>query len=443
MTLRYLFVDFNSFFASVEQFDEPALRGRPVAVVPVASQGTCCIAASYQAKALGIKTGTGVREALQRCPELVLRLARPERYVAMHHELMALIGRCIPHETPASIDEVACPLLLNEQPEAIARGIAGQIKDALRIGYADAITCSIGIAPNRFLAKTAADMQKPDGLTVLHARQLPQALHGLELGELCGIGPSMHKRLQAAGIHQTRQLCAASPRQLKAIWGGIGGERFWADLHGIDTPPRRSQTSSIGHSHVLGPELRSLPGARAVAGKLLSKAAMRLRRGGWKATALHLNVRLLGREQRLENSCRFTALDDSQQLLQLLWQLLEPLPQLASRRHPPLAISVALTGLEAAAGQACDLFEGPQQHRQRALNQVLDAINQRYGNNTLYFAALQPAITAGAAPMRIPFSVIPDVAAESDAQQHPLWLQARNRFNAIAQASHSQRLDAP
>lgn len=441
MTLRYLFVDFNSYFASVEQFDEPALRGRPVAVLPVASEGTCCIAASYQAKAFGVKTGTGVREALQRCPDIVFRLARPDRYVALHHALMELIGRCIPHEAPASIDEVACALLLNEQSEEKARAIAGQIKAALRRDYGDAITCSIGIAPNRFLAKTAADMRKPDGLTVLPAAGLPQALYGLQLHELCGVGPSMQQRLVAAGIHTTAQLCAASQRQLKAIWGGIGGERFWADLHGIDTPPRRSNTSSIGHSHVLGPGLRSLPGARAVAAKLLTKAAMRLRRGGWKATALHLNVRLLGREQRLETACRFAAIDDSRQLLQLLWQLLAPLPGMASRAHPPLAISVALSGLQAGSGHSDDLFEDHQQRRRRALNQVLDAINQRYGNNTLYFGALQPAIAAGAAPMRIPFSVIPDVAAEADAHQHPLWLQANNRFKVIAQARHQGRLD--
>jgi len=441
MTLRYLFVDFNSYFASVEQFDDESLRGRPVAVIPVASEGTCCIAASYQAKAFGVKTGTSVAEARQRCPDIVFRLARPDRYVGLHHELMDLIGRCIPHETPASIDEVACPLMLNEQSEDQARHIAGQIKAALHQVYGDALTCSIGIAPNRYLAKTAADMHKPDGLTVLHAADLPQALHGLQLHDLCGVGPSMQQRLVAAGIATTAQLCAASPRHLKAIWGGIGGERFWADLHGVDTPPRRSNTASIGHSHVLGPELRHLPGARAVAGKLLTKAAMRLRRGGWLATSLHLNVRLLGQEQRLETSCRFAAIDDSQQLLRLLWQLLAPLPAMAGKRHPPLSISVTLGGLQAASGHAGDLFQDRRQRRQRALNQVLDAINQRYGNNTLYFGALQPAIAAGAAPMRIPFSVIPDVAAERDAHQHPLWLQAHNRFNVLAQANHQRRLD--
>lgn len=440
MTLRYLFVDFNSYFASVEQLDEPALRGRPVAVIPVASEGTCCIAASYQAKAFGVKTGTGVRQARQRCPDIVFRLARPERYIALHHELMALIGQCIPHETPASIDEVACPLLLNERSEAAARRIAGQIKDALRQRYGSALTCSIGIAPNRFLAKTAADMHKPDGLTVLQQHDLPQALHPLSLNELCGIGPSMHRRLLAAGIDTTAQLCAASPRQLKAIWGGIGGERFWADLHGVDSPLRHSTTRSIGHSHVLGPELRCLAGARVVAGKLLAKAAMRLRRGGWKATQLQLTVRLLGREQGLQTQCRFAAIDDSQQLLHLLWQLLAPLPDRLGKADCPVAIAVVLSGLEAAGMHADELFDDPQQRRRRSLNQVLDAVNQRYGNNTLYFGALQAAIATGAAPLRIPFQVIPDVSTQGEARPLPRR-RADGRCSTPARAGSLRRLD--
>lgn len=445
MTLRYLFVDFNSYFASVEQYDAPELIGRPVAVIPVDTDSTCCLAASYEAKALGIKTGTGVREALQRCPELVLRLARPARYITLHHALMELIGDCIPHEIPSSVDEVACRLLANEcQPEQ-ARAIARRIKQALcDHGYSPAIRCSIGIASNRFLAKTASDMHKPDGLTVLEAHDLPQALYRLSPGDLCGLGPSMQQRLRAAGIDTVQQLCAASPRQLKAIWGGIGGEQFWADLHGIDRPLRASRTASVGHSHVLGPELRSVAGARAVACKLLAKAAMRLRRGGWMATSLQANVRFVGREERLEASRRFAALDDSSQLLQLLQQMLTPMQALASgHRHRPLSVSVTLGGLVERAAEPPSLFDDRRQQRQRALNQVLDGINQRYGNNTLYFGAMAAALAAGAAPLRIPFSVIPDVAGETDVEQHPLWQQARNRFNVQAEAAHRQRrLDA-
>ncbi len=147
MTLRYLFVDFNSYFASVEQLDEPALRGRPVAVILVASEGTCCIAASYQAKAFGVKTGTGVREAREKCPGIVLVLARPARYIEIHAQLMRAIEDCIPHGKPASIDEVPCWLIGRERRRDNAVAIARNIKQRLlELGFSPAINCSIGIA---------------------------------------------------------------------------------------------------------------------------------------------------------------------------------------------------------------------------------------------------------------------------------------------------------
>ena len=258
MTLRCLYVDFNSYFASVEQYDTPGLRGRPVVVAPVMADSTCCLAASYEAKAHGIRTGTGIGEARRRCPGVVVRLARPARYVELHHELMDLIESCAHHDEPGSIDEVACRLIGQERERGNAEAIARRIKQALvERNYSPAIRCSIGIAPNAFLAKTAADMRKPDGLTVIEQADLPHALHGLALTDLCGIGPSMETRLRQAGIHTVERLCAAPPRELRAIWGGIEGERYWAGLHGIALPARATSTGSIGHSHVLGPALRS------------------------------------------------------------------------------------------------------------------------------------------------------------------------------------------
>ncbi|HEV2608362.1 MAG TPA: hypothetical protein VGT79_10320 [Xanthomonadaceae bacterium] len=158
MTLRCLFVDFDSCFASVEQYDDPRLRGRPVGVVPVVADSTCCLAASYEAKAVGVKTGTGVREAREKCPEIRLVLARPARYIELHHLLMRAIEDCIPHAKPLSVDEVPCYLIgrerKSENAEAIARSINQRLVD---LGFSPAINCSIGIAPNRFLAKTASD----------------------------------------------------------------------------------------------------------------------------------------------------------------------------------------------------------------------------------------------------------------------------------------------
>jgi len=285
MALRCLFVDFNSYFASVEQYDEPRLRGQPVGVVPVLAPTTCCIAASIEAKQFGVTTGTPVWEAVGRCPEIKLVEARPARYVELHHELMEIIQGCIPYGKAESIDEVPCYLIGRERQRARAEAIAGEIKQALRDrGFSPAIRCSIGIAPNRFLAKTASDMVKPDGLTVIEQHELPGKLHALNLRELCGIGSSMECRLHEAGIHTTEQLCAATREHLRAAWGSIEGERYWLQLRGFDLPDRKTTRGSIGHSHVLGPELRSFPGARTVLFKLLAKAAMRLRHEGYLAS---------------------------------------------------------------------------------------------------------------------------------------------------------------
>ncbi|MET0582826.1 MAG: hypothetical protein ABWZ08_12775 [Pseudoxanthomonas sp.] len=444
MTLRCLFVDFDSYFASVEQFDHAHLRGQPVGVIPVDAEGTCCIAASHEAKRFGVKTGTSVRDAREQCPDIQLVLARPARYVEVHQQLMDAIQECIPHQKPESIDEVPCRLMGRERErgnaEAIARGIKRRLVER---GFDHSIHCSIGIAPNQYLAKTASDMEKPNGLTVIELADLPDILYPLELRDLCGIGPSMETRLRQAGIHTVRQLCAATPRQLRAVWGSVEGERFWAGLHGVDLPARATQTSSIGHSHVLGPELRTPDGARSVAFKLLAKAAMRLRDKQYLAGALHAHVRFLGQEQRLDVMRQFAPIDDTRELLRQLGEMLEPLAQRPRKPrrdpHPPLSIAVTLSGLQPRGAESGSLFESP---RESALNGVLDRINQRYGNNKLYFGAMQQALMHNAAPMRIPFSVVPDIAREEEAD-HELWLQAKNRFNRQAEETHRQQSSKP
>ncbi len=285
VTLRCLFVDFNSYFASVEQQDEPRLRGRPVGVVPVLAPTTCCIAASIEAKQHGVRTGIAVWEALKKCPDIMLVEARPARYVELHHQLMNAIQDCIPHDKPASIDEVPCWLIGRERKRGNAEDIARAIKRRITDEF-EWIRCYIGIAPNKFLAKTASDMQKPDGLTVIEQDDLPHALHDLELRGLCGIGPSMERRLLAAGITNVPKLCGAPREYLRAAWGSVEGERFWLQLRGFDVPERKTTRGSIGHSHVLGPELRNFAGMRSVLFKMLAKAAMRMRHDRFLAAGL-------------------------------------------------------------------------------------------------------------------------------------------------------------
>ncbi len=436
MTLRSLFVDFNSYFASVEQEVQPALRGRPLAVVPVAAETTCCIAASYEAKAFGIGTGTLVAEARALCPGLVLCVARPALYVEWHHRLLAAIGRVLPIARVGSIDEVACELIGRERQRAHAEQLALQIKAEIA-REATAIRCSIGIAANDFLAKTAADMRKPDGLTVIEQADLPQALHGLALRDLCGIGAAMEARLHAHGIRSVAALTAADAQALRRAWGSIEGARMAALLRGAWLPAVAGERASIGHSHVLGPELRTLAGARAVLHKLLAKAALRLRHHGLLAGALSVRVRFLGVEARWEADLAFDPCDDTRSLLRLLARLTDGagrgrLPGPA--RAKPLAVAVTLHRLVERARTTPSLFgEAP---RARALDAALDRINARFGPNAVHFGGMQRALDHAAAPMRIPFSRIPDIAAEDESGAHALWQQAYDRARVLAEAAH-------
>ncbi len=448
MTLRCLFVDFNSFFASVEQQDRPELRGRPVGVVPVVAATTCCIAASIEAKQYGIGTGTPVWEAMEKYPGIALVEARPARYVEVHHRLMKAIEDCIPHGEAASIDEVPCWLIGRERRRDNAVAIAHAIKRRITTEF-DWIRCSIGIAPNRFLAKTASDMRKPDGLTVLETGDLPHALHPLALRDLCGIGPSMERRLRAAGIDTVEQLCAATRERLRTAWGSVEGERFWLQLRGHELPERATRRGSIGHSHVLGPELRSYDGARSVLFKLLAKAAMRLRKDGFLAAGMAIRIRFVGLEHRFERDLSFAPIDDTPTFLHLLGGQLQALEHAAAkgrwqpRRHPPLSVAVTLVGLEKAGDVSAELMDT--RRRDRDMSRVVDRINQKYGNNAIYFGAMQHAIRHDAAPMRIPFSHVPETASEQDvgtrrkdAGADELYLQRERQYKVLAETAHRE-----
>jgi DNA polymerase IV len=459
MTLRCLFVDFNSYFASVEQQDDPSLRGRPVAVAPVMAESTCCIAASYEAKAFGIKTGTPVWEARERCPEIVVLEGRPSRYIDVHHQLMDAIQDCIPHGKAESIDEVPCWLIGRERERANAEAIAGNIKRSLLDRGFDAIRCSIGIAPNKFLAKTASDMKKPDGLTVIEQSDLPNKLHDLELRDFCGIGPSMERRLQRADIRSVEQLCAASREHLRAAWGSIEGERYWMQLRGFELPERKSERASLGHSHVLGPELRNYDGARSVLFKLLAKAAMRLRNEEFLAGGLAIRMRFAGMDKRFERDLAFAPIDDTPTFLKLLGRELEALERALAngrwkpKRYPPLSVSVTLVRLERRGSLSGELMT--ERRRSRDMSAVLDKINKRYGNNALYFGAMQNALSQQAAPMRIAFGQIPQTSLEEDVgiahesgahesiahehlDGHELWLKRERQFKVLAETAHRE-----
>lgn len=204
--LKFMFVDMNSFFASVEQQENPYLSGQPVAVVPSMTEHTCAIAASYEAKAFGIKTGTIIRDAMQLCPHLKCVPARHDIYVDYHHRILEESVKHTPLTKVWSIDEFSSRLTPDNQSIERATALSHRLKRGLANNVGADIKCSIGLAPNGYLAKVATDIQKPDGLVILTTDILQDALFPLKLMDFPGIGENMQRRLNKGGIWTTEHL---------------------------------------------------------------------------------------------------------------------------------------------------------------------------------------------------------------------------------------------
>lgn len=402
MPLRVLYVDLNSFFAACEQQLNPELRGKPVAVVPVVADTTFVIAASVQAKKFGVKTGTRVSDAKRMCHGLVMVTGNHETYLDFHHKIVAAVDTCIPVDKVWSVDEMACRLLGKEREPATARAIALNVKRAILDRVGECLTCSIGIAPNRVLAKTASDMQKPDGLVTIEEHELPHKLFTLKLSDFAGIGPKMEKRLLAAGIHTVEDLCSRSKEELIQVWGGVIGGEWYQWLRGDDMPERRTRARTLGHQHVLPPKMRNPDGARAVLMRLLHKAAARARKCGYLGGALRTTVRHSVGEGFEDVVDLSPPVNDTLALVRVLASQWD---RYTARTWPGelRKVSVTLLNLEPTDSATGSLF-GRSQAESR-LAGAMDKLNSKYGRNTVYAASMQPA--KGSAPVRIAFGNIP------------------------------------
>jgi DNA polymerase IV len=419
--LRWLFLDLNSYFASVEQELRPELRGRPVAVVPVMADTTCAIAASYEAKAYGVRTGTQIGEAKRMCPGLELVEARHEVYVDYHNRIVEAVERCVPVAAVMSIDEMAASLMGREQPLLAAMDLARRVKAAIRNDVGSTLRCSVGLAPNRYLAKIASDMDKPDGLIALTQDLLPGALLGLTLRDLPGVGARMEKRLHEQGVRTMEQLLALDRERMNQVWGGIGGEKLWHWLRGEDfNDAELEHQKSISQSHVLAPELRNEEGCYAVAHKLLHKAAMRLRAARLWATHVTLTIKYATTKAEAKgqhtSGIHQTAwsqglavieCQDNQTLVEALVKLWAARPQ-DERHRKPFFIGVWLGNLVPDHLHTLSLFAGLETETKRTrLTSTMDALNLKYGTSTLFPASM--LLARAAAPTRIAFTSIPDL----------------------------------
>jgi len=402
--LRYIFVDMNSYFASVEQQLRPELRGKPVAIVPMMADTTCCLAASYEAKAFGVRTGTSVRDACRLCPKLQFVEARTEEYIYHHHRIVAAVESCLPVTAVHSIDEMVCRLWGNDRDPDSALALAIQIKQTLRERVGEFLKCSIGIAPNRLLAKTAADMQKPNGLTIIGSNELPGRLYDLKIDDFCGIGPRMKLRLEQAGLDTVEKLCAASEDQLARVWQSrVLGAAWFRKLRGEDVAEPPTQRRTVGHSHVLPPAFRRDDLARGILVRLIHKAAVRLRQLHYWASSVEVQVTFLGggcwRDFR-----RIPATHDTLTFINVVNDLW--------RRKPPgkvLKVGLVLSELTADRNTPGSLLEDDRQRNELA--KAMDQVNQRFGAHAVYFGGMHAM--EDQAPSRIAFTNIPDLSAPS------------------------------
>ena len=238
-----LYIDFDGFFAACEEQADCRLQGRPLGVIPFAGAvHSCVIAANTMATRAGVTTGMAIADARRRCPGIALVPQRPDLYTRIHHRIVAAVLDVLPIDAVCSIDELAATVAPGDVPAALTH----QIKQRLRDAVGECVTCSIGYAPNRWLAKIAADLDKPDGLTVLQPRDLPGRLLTLDLEDVPGVATRMRTRLARWGLTSVEDLWQADPLQLRAAWGSVTGARLWYALHGYAVAPPRTQRRSIG-----------------------------------------------------------------------------------------------------------------------------------------------------------------------------------------------------
>lgn len=395
--LEVMFIDFDCYFAGVEMMDNPELRGRPVVITPTPGPSGCCITSSYEARAFGIKTGCRVSDARKLCPDVVNVRARPARYIEVHHQLIEAIESAVHITSVDSVDECWGQLMANERERSAAERIARSVKAAIR-ERVGSVTCSIGVAPNRLIAKVVGGFNKPDGLTIVGRSELPGALLDLDLTDLPGINTGINRRLRAKGIATVADLYERTPAQLREAWGSIDGVRWWHWIRGDHLTGPKTRRRTVGHQHVLAPEYRAHDRAWGVAVRLLSKAAQRMRSMDYVAGKLALSVRYTD-GRGFGDWSPLGGTGDTVVMYNVLRSMWDEAPV-----SDVLSIGVTLLDLELKAAQM-PLFD-----RERAMQDlwgVIDRINAKCGVDTVYMAPMHGE--RGSAPRRIPFGKPPDL----------------------------------
>jgi DNA polymerase-4 len=414
--IERLYLDFDSFFASAEQHFNPDLRGRPVGVVPLDSAHTSCIAVSREAKARGVKSGASIAAAREIIPDMIFVIARHDVYVRLHKRILNVIETIVPVAKVRSIDEVVCHLLPNEAQQG--RDLSDRLKGALAENFSSTLSCSIGMAPTELLAKIGAELHKPNGFSLIERADLPECLTDLDLSDIPGISKGMRARLTNVGVNDFTSLWALAPKEARAIWGSVEGERFWNELHGHHSERPLTKKSMFGHSRNLPRDWRTPDKVEACARQLALSASRRLRREGYRATRITFSLRgnTGSRDVGWSWESVFSAARDDHTFLRSLAEgFAEARKQV---RFSVRAVSVTIHGIEGKGQSTGDLFGGAldpgnsfkspiSREKQEKLSDLMDTMRKTYGAKTVSLGH-QEEIPGGYVGAKIAFGRIPD-----------------------------------
>ncbi len=368
-------LDMDAFYAAIEQHDQPALRGRPVIVGGPVKRGVVSTA-SYEARPFGVHSAMPMARALQLCPQAVVLPVRMERYAAVSRQLMEVLAGYSPRIEPLSQDEAFLDMSGTERmfgpPPVAARRIQQHV------ARATGLSCSLGVAGNKFLAKLASDLDKPGGITCVPCGREREFIAPLPVRRIWGVGPKAARRLERLGLRRIGDVAAADPAWLEAELGGLG-----AHIHdlacGLDQRPvlAERERKSVGSEHTLELDIHGRGPVEQHLRQACERVARHLRRQRLRARGVRVKLRYAGSFQLATRDGRLPlACDDSATLFATARALLERLDLQA----PIRLVGAAATQLtEPAQPVQGDLFAGAQSERQARLERTLDAIHDRFG----------------------------------------------------------------
>lgn len=386
-----LYIDMNSFFASVEQQVNPAYRGKPVGITALTNETGCVVAASIEAKALGVKNVSRVSDVKRICPHIILTPSRHRLYVRFNQRIAKTIDKYAELERVRSVDEFQVALGGKTAQLNNAIALTKHLKRAVYEEVGTQLRFSAGLGPNHLLAKIAGKLEKPDGLRWLSPDNMPHAISHLELDDLPGISRGTKIRLFEAGIKTITQLHALDPRHARLIWHSVEGERFVRALQGQNIPLQETTRNGYGNSKVLAPENKTIKNAYHVSRWLIEKSAQRLRRDGYVAQVFSVYMRL-GNKHGWNRSVKIHASQDTLLFLNVnkhLWRMMY-------NHHCPHRITHV--GVHLGNVQKLDLrsaemllpLKAGQRSRHETLGSVMDHINTRFGTGTVTYGISKP-----------------------------------------------------